>query len=143
MKKGFFKKLLKRYGLGFFIKLVPIVGALYPGLTIKTWKELDGDLTGPSGILMLPIAVLLDFCAIVILIIEVWVDLGLVSTFVNWLGFLIVGGWIWARSGSLLGVKNDEEPEEEPDKENGKEKTSQKPTAGENAPAKIPSKQKT
>ncbi len=100
---GTVKKVLKKYGFGFLIEAVPWLGSLWPGLTIRVWKELNGNITGPEGILMLPIAAFFDLAGFIIFAIEVWVDLGIIATIINWLGFSFIFIWIYLRSGSVLG----------------------------------------
>jgi|SRR3989344_871840 len=61
-----------------------------------------GNITSPEGLLMLPIALLFDATAFMIFIIEIWFDLGILSTLTGWTGWLIIGAWAYFRGGMSL-----------------------------------------
>ncbi|OGZ69324.1 MAG: hypothetical protein A3D44_02595 [Candidatus Staskawiczbacteria bacterium RIFCSPHIGHO2_02_FULL_42_22] len=54
---------------------------------------MSSEVTSPQGLLMLIIAGCFDIAAILIFLIEVWVDLGIFSTLVGWTGLLFVLTW--------------------------------------------------
>ena len=123
-------KILARFGIAFFVQDIPFVNIAanisFPCTRI-VYRELEGNVTTPEGLLILPVGFTFDLAKIIVNIVELCfadADFTIVSVALGIIITVFFVLWIWIRGGGLTGVGVEKEDKKAKKKEAEKKKAS-------------------
>ncbi len=115
------KKLIKKLGWGYILQWIPGFGWLIPGDIMLVWRTMKDNLTSPEAVLMFGIAGCAYLIQITIGVVEIWFDLGIITTLITWAVASFFALWLYLRRTGATQVSSETTPkqkEEKPTKAN-------------------------